>query len=203
MSFLSSRHTWLGAWWKWLLVPHWYLATLSPMPAFIPVSSLMPICFSSHQMIFPSSKMLPRSNLGFFSNIPLNTQASISGFPGWLSGKESACQCMRCNFNSWVGKIPRRRKWQLTPVFLLGKFCGQRRLVDYSPWGHRVRHDWACMHTSVSVSTCVLNLSTLLHPYFCYLSPSLSFNINTTTVLVLLFSDLHGSNLDAHQQMNG
>ena len=32
-----------------------------------------------------------------------------------------------------VGKIPWRREWQLTPVFLPGKFHGQRSLVDYSP----------------------------------------------------------------------
>ena len=27
------------------------------------------------------------------------------------------------------------RKWQSTPVFLPGKFHGQRNLVGYSPWG--------------------------------------------------------------------
>ena len=27
----------------------------------------------------------------------------------------------RCKFSSWVGKIPWRRKWQSTPVFLPGK----------------------------------------------------------------------------------
>ena len=31
------------------------------------------------------------------------------------------------------GKIPWRRKWQLIPVFLPGKFHGQRRLAGYSP----------------------------------------------------------------------
>ena len=36
-------------------------------------------------------------------------------------------------FNPWVGKIPWNRKWQPTPVFLPGKFHGQRRLTDYSP----------------------------------------------------------------------
>ena len=38
-------------------------------------------------------------------------------------------------FNPWVGKIPRRREWLSTPVFLLGEFHGQRNLVGYSPWG--------------------------------------------------------------------
>ena len=60
---------------------------------------------------------------------------SISGIH---RGKESACQCRRCKrceFNPWVGKIPWRRKWQPTPVFLPGKSHGQRNLAGYSPWG--------------------------------------------------------------------
>ena len=36
-----------------------------------------------------------------------------------------------------VRKIPWRRKWQPTPVFLPGKSHGQRSLVGYSPWGHK------------------------------------------------------------------
>ena len=57
------------------------------------------------------------------------------GFPG---GKEPACECRRCKrcgFYPWVRKIPWRRKWQPTPVFLPGASHGQRRLVGYSPWG--------------------------------------------------------------------
>ena len=38
---------------------------------------------------------------------------------------------------TWVEKIPWRRKWQPTPVFLPGKFHGQQSLVGYSPWGHQ------------------------------------------------------------------
>ena len=50
--------------------------------------------------------------------------------------------CLCCQFNSWVGRIPWRRKWHPTPVLLLGKSRGRRILVGYSPWGHkRVRHD--------------------------------------------------------------
>ena len=41
-------------------------------------------------------------------------------------------------------KIPWKRKWQPSPVFLPGEFYGQRSLAGYSPWGHkRVRHDLA------------------------------------------------------------
>ena len=39
----------------------------------------------------------------------------------------------RDRFNPWVGKIPWRRAWQLTPVFLPGESHGQRNLVGYSP----------------------------------------------------------------------
>ena len=57
--------------------------------------------------------------------------------PRWLSGKESACQRRRCGFDPWVEKIPWRRKWQPTPVFLPGKSHGQRRLASYRQWGHK------------------------------------------------------------------
>ena len=55
------------------------------------------------------------------------------GLPWWFRGKESACQCRRHRFDPWVKKIPWRRKWQLTLVFLPGKFHEQRSLVGYSP----------------------------------------------------------------------
>ena len=40
-------------------------------------------------------------------------------------------------FDPWLGKIPWRRKWQPTPVFLPGQFYRQTNLVCYSPWGHK------------------------------------------------------------------
>ena len=55
------------------------------------------------------------------------------GFPWWLSGKESTCQCRTCDFDPWVEKIPWRREWQPTPVSLPGKSCGPRSLEGYSP----------------------------------------------------------------------
>ena len=66
-------------------------------------------------------------------------------FPIWVTsggpgGKETACQCRRhkrLGLNPWVRKSPWRRKWQPTPVFLPGKFQGQRSLGGYSPWSHR------------------------------------------------------------------
>ena len=46
--------------------------------------------------------------------------------PRWLSGRKSPWQCRRCRFDSWIGKIPWRRKWQPTPVFLPGESQGQK-----------------------------------------------------------------------------
>ena len=39
-------------------------------------------------------------------------------------------QMQRHGFSPWVRKIPWRRKWQLTPVFLPGKSHGQKSLVE-------------------------------------------------------------------------
>ena len=44
-------------------------------------------------------------------------------------------QSMGSQSQTWVGKIPWRRKWQSTPVLFPGKSHGQRSLVDYSPQG--------------------------------------------------------------------
>ena len=54
------------------------------------------------------------------------------------SGKEPACsagRCKRLGFDPWVGRIPSRRKWQPTPVFLPREVHGQKSLVGYSSWG--------------------------------------------------------------------
>ena len=51
----------------------------------------------------------------------------------WLGGKENTCQCRRLRFDPWFSKMPWRRKWQPTPVFLPGRFHGQRSLAGYSP----------------------------------------------------------------------
>ena len=77
----------------------------------------------------------------------------FAGFPDSASSKEPACQCSRhkrCRFDPWVRKIPWRRAWQPTPLFLPGESHGQRSLVGYSPWGHKesdmtevTEHFWA------------------------------------------------------------
>ena len=63
---------------------------------------------------------------------------SLVGLPMWCPvGKEPAYQCRRLSFDPWVGKIPWRKAWQPTPVFLPGESHGQRRLVGYHPRCHK------------------------------------------------------------------
>ena len=59
----------------------------------------------------------------------------VVGLPGSSDDKESACQCRWCGLDPWVGKIPRRREWQPTPVFLPGESHGQKNRKGYNPWG--------------------------------------------------------------------
>ena len=65
------------------------------------------------------------------------------GVPGGSDNKESACSVGDLSsIDSWVEKIPWRRAWQPTPVFLFGESHRQRSLAGYSLRGHkRVGHD--------------------------------------------------------------
>ena len=64
----------------------------------------------------------------------------MATLPSGTSGKEPACQCRRCKrlrFDFWVEKIHWSRKWQPSPLFLPGKFRGQRSMGNYSQWGRK------------------------------------------------------------------
>ena len=72
------------------------------------------------------------------SSTELKRCAHAGGLPQWLSGKDSDYQCRsqsRGYFDPWVGRIPWRRAWPPTPIFLPGKSRGQRSLVGCNPWG--------------------------------------------------------------------
>ena len=69
-------------------------------------------------------------------NLHMGLMQSV--LPGGTNGEEPACQGRRgkrCRFDHWVRKIPWRRAWQPTPVFLSGESYGQRSLEGYSPLG--------------------------------------------------------------------
>ena len=81
---------------------------------------------------------------------------SILGFPGDINGKEPTCQCRRHRrrqFELCIRKIPWRRAWQPTPVFLPGESHRQRSLAGYSPQSCKELDTTdvtlVCMHVSV------------------------------------------------------
>ena len=75
---------------------------------------------------------------------------AAENLPRWLSGKESACQRRRRGIDPWVKRILWRRKWQLSPVFLLGESRGQRSLAGYSLWSGKESDTTERLSTNVN-----------------------------------------------------
>ena len=125
--------------------------------------------------------------------------------PRWPNSKESTCQCRRpwrCGFDPWLKEIPWNRKWQPTPVFLLGKSHEQR-----SPWAwraavhgitksqaqlnthtHNVNTGWLCwIWMSFLKKKCPF-LHLILAPFFhtFFKLPSLLFLLLFPLILLLL-----------------
>ena len=95
------------------------------------------------------------------------------GFPGCSDGKESACQCRRCGFSPWVGRIPGEGNDNPFQYSCL-EFHGQRSPVSDSPWGcKRIRRDWEtkreCAHTPTNVHLNIMVSSPCLYAYFSFL----------------------------------
>ena len=83
-----------------------------------------------------------------------------------LCGKESNCQYRSLWLNPWVWNMPRRSKWQPTPVLLPEKFHGQRSLVGCSPWGCKeldmTERLWVHTHTWYKLSYLALGKDNLV-----------------------------------------
>ena len=114
--------------------------------------------FVRENLGFPQLPGSPRCKpAGFQSHTLWGRQGVIflAGFPGGTSGKESTCQCRRhkgCGFNLWFGKIPWRRAWQATSVFLPGESMDREEPGRVQSIRlQRVGHDWGDLaHTRAS-----------------------------------------------------
>ena len=84
---------------------------------------------------------------------PLKAQWRATGIARGLSGKESAFQCSRHRFDPWVGKIPQRRKWQPTSVFLPGKSM-DRGVWRATVQGHKESDTMERLSTSRATAVC-------------------------------------------------
>ena len=72
----------------------------------------------------------------------------------------------QCRFNPWVRKIPWRRKWQPTPVFLPGTPHGQKSLEGYSPQGRKESNTTEWLHTHNYPRAMVINRTYAKRTYF-------------------------------------
>ena len=95
------------------------------------LKSLLPIKITGWQAL---ASLAPPTGLPWY-HTELSPRLETRLVTWWLRRWSVCLQCGRPKFESWVGKIPWRRKWQSTPVLLPGKSHGQKSLVGYSPWG--------------------------------------------------------------------
>ena len=79
------------------------------------------------------------------------------GLPRWLCGKESACNAGDTGDTGSIfgsGRSPRGGNGYPLQYSCL-KILWTEEPAGYNPWGHRVRHDWACMHANINATDSV------------------------------------------------
>ena len=74
---------------------------------------------------------------GWFKRFMFIVSCISEGFPWWLRWWRICLECRRPGFDPWVRKIPWRRKWLPTLVFLPGEFHGQRSQAPMVPMGQQ------------------------------------------------------------------
>ena len=129
-----------------------------------------------YKCVFPmfSSKNFIVSSLAF-------------GLAWWLRWYRIHLQCPRPKLNFWVMKIPWRREWLPTPVFLTGEFHGQRRLGGYSPWGGKEsdKTEWLILSLSLLlIESFIFSNSS----WFCLRKLYLSKNMSVPSRLSILLA---------------
>ena len=115
-----------------------FSASLPLSPSFIWFCGLLPCSFICTQCFF-----FILSVLLWFRSL---------GFPGGSEVKASARNAGDLGSTPWVGKIPWRRKWQPTLVFLAGESHGWRSLMGDSPRGHKGSDTTERLHFHFSLS---------------------------------------------------
>ena len=94
----------------------------------------------------PKKESLKLSKRGFPPIQWSDTQKILHiflGFPAGSDGKESTCNEGDLGLIPGSGRSPREGHGYPLQYSCLENPCGQRSLAGYSPWSHRVIHDWA------------------------------------------------------------
>ena len=156
--FISSPSTFVNCWWFYCLhrftffktsyswshtvysLFDWLLSLINMHLTFLHILSWLDSSFllstDWYSIVWIYHSLFIWGHLGCFQVLAIMNKAAVNtvcGLPWWLSSKESTCQCRRCGFTPWVWKIPWRRKWQPTLVYLPGESHGQRSQAGCSP----------------------------------------------------------------------
>ena len=103
------------------------------------------ICHGLWKMLEQTKYWIRLTTVQTFYSFQYLTEISSLEFHNYIMGEikrtkvaqhvKDLLQFRKPGFSPWVGKIPWRRQWQLTPVLLAGEFHGRRDWEAYSPWG--------------------------------------------------------------------
>ena len=157
---MVSKSLWRSS----FLAPPWWLTSIT-LQTLEDMQSLWSIWWNKRSTYSYTLTCFANSihNKAYFGGINIH-----KGLPRWLSGKEFTCQCRGYGFYHWDRKIPWRRKWQCTPIFLPGKSHGQRVLAGYSPWGHkRVGENLVTKTAAAIYGKQAILVYSLIHFYTC------------------------------------
>ena len=110
---------------------------LNPVQAFTPMGQVSPAVWSWISTHPACSKISSPVKTKFLL-APTSWVSERSDVVVAQTGKNSPCSSI-----PGLGRIPWRREWLPTPVFLPGESHRQKSLAGYSPWGRRVGQDWA------------------------------------------------------------
>ena len=147
LSIVTTLHLTTDGWIKTM----WCVCVCVYIYIYIYIYNGIPLSYLKNEILPSSATWIDLEGI-MQSEISDTEEDRYCRLPTWLSRKESTCQCRRHRFDLWVRKMPCRKKWQLTPVFLPGKSHGQRSLVGYNPRNpKKMRQDSAtgqhmCVH---------------------------------------------------------
>ena len=118
-------------------ISHKYTYVPSPWASLSPLDFCCGYCFKIRYVFFFNSRYLFGANYEPGAVLRIQQWAKQNL---WSQEAYIARMCRRCRLDPWFGKIPWRKKWQLTLVLLPGKSHGQTSLAGYSPWVTRESH---------------------------------------------------------------
>ena len=130
---------------------------------------------------------LSKCFINFYSKNSFIRSLITLGRRWWLRQWRIHLQRMRPGFKSWVGKVPWRRAWQPTPVFLPGESLWTEEPGGLQPMGsQRVRHNWATKHSTAKF-TLRSNYPNFLKSFYARLLNFTCLNTNILYICVYMY----------------